>query len=248
MEKMPLLKNTVYEDVARNAHGFYSLPIQLAMCIPSVCSPHEVAGIIRKLLSPLFMSIELGPTCDIDSSDSLSFFQSLNSHQIFAVIAISFFVSLVLISTFTHLYIREERSIASVPRNAIESKNCFSLLLTFSAIQSSKKLFSTEQEADTKLHFIHGMRVMTMVWIVICHTYTYGTQFLTEIGCGYFFVVKLLFFHAKRINMFFVCRRSNSGRHSPKEVRLLDAAGPEWLALRRNILLSEVSILLFREV
>lgn len=177
MDDMPSLRNTVYEDVARNAHGFYSLPIQLAVCIPSVCSPNEITVIIRKFLDPLFVSVELGPSCDTDSSGYQSFFQSLNRFQLFALVTLSFFVLLVLLSSIVELCFPSAGGVV------VEEGNCLKLLLSFSAMKSSRKLFSKEREADTKLHFVHGMRVMTMIWIIVCHTYTYGTQFLTEIGC-----------------------------------------------------------------
>ena len=181
MDKMPSLRNTVFEDVARNAHGFYSLPIQLAVCIPSLCSPNEISLILRKFLDPLFMSVEVGPSCDIDFSRDTYFFQSLNHYQLFALVAVLVMVFLVLISTFADMC---TPSIGDASPDLLAKRGIwFKLLLSFSAVKSTQKLFSKERESDTKLHFVHGMRVITMIWIILCHTYTYGTQFLTEIGC-----------------------------------------------------------------
>lgn len=181
MDKMPSLRNTVFEDVARNAHGFYSLPVQLAVCIPSVCSANDISLILQKFLDPLFMSVEVGPLCDVDSSGQTSFFQQLNHYQLFALISVFLFVFLVTISSLTEMCLPKVEHNGS--RDLVKTSPFFGLLLSFSVFKSSRKLFSKDRESDTKLHFVHGMRVITMIWIIVCHTYTYGTQFLTEIGC-----------------------------------------------------------------
>ena len=235
MDKMPSLRGTLYEDVARNAQGFYSLPVQVAVCLPSQCSPHEVSVLANKLLHPLFLSLQLGPSCDVDDSSSRSsFLQSLNAHQLFALVAISLMLAVVLLSSLMHLHFSSASAPISAPDVVKRETGVAQWLLCFSLARSSRKLFAAEQEADTKLHFVHGMRVMTMIWIIVCHTYTYGTQFLTEIGCeccccSCFFKINLC-----------VGRRQDPGGHSTEERRGDDAAGVERLARCRNLLLPQV--------
>jgi len=44
------------------------------------------------------------------------------------------------------------------------------LLIAFSLYSNGKKLLSTKSSGDT-LHAIHGMRFITICWVVWCHRY-----------------------------------------------------------------------------
>ncbi|CAG2106289.1 unnamed protein product [Medioppia subpectinata] len=53
------------------------------------------------------------------------------------------------------------------------------LVLCFSLISNIKKLFLINREKmDEKLAFVHGVRVLTMIWIICIHTFTVGTLFV----------------------------------------------------------------------
>ena len=68
-------------------------------------------------------------------------------------------------------------------RSSFLSLNWIKILVQcFSVQRNIAKLFSLKTLSDEKLQFVHGTRVLTMLWIIVCHTYTYGTQFIPEIA------------------------------------------------------------------
>ena len=242
MEQMAFLKGTVFEDVAKVAHGFYSLPIQIAICIPSTCQSQEVNLMFQKLLTQLSFDSEIA-SCDVSShytflssSSSSSdvslrfqtflhslnlFFHELNVYQAISLVIISFLTCLILVASLID-FIRNcsciskessslfNQSSSGKTRLSLVSlspvypdarlppptqchfrqcwfccldASCLGVMIrSFSIRRNAKRLFVLQTEAGDKLQFIHGTRVLTMAWIIICHTYMFGTQFIPEIA------------------------------------------------------------------
>ena len=54
----------------------------------------------------------------------------------------------------------------------------------FSMISNMRKLFLIDrQKMDQNLGFVHGIRVLTMIWIIAIHTFTVGTLFVPMLVC-----------------------------------------------------------------
>lgn len=51
------------------------------------------------------------------------------------------------------------------------------ILLCFSAIKNSKKLFDTTDREDS-ISCLHGIKFICMLWIIIGHSYSFGMQWL----------------------------------------------------------------------
>lgn len=49
-----------------------------------------------------------------------------------------------------------------------------SIILSFSIIFNTKKLFHIREDREETLSAIHGMRILSMVWIIIGHTFCFG--------------------------------------------------------------------------
>lgn len=291
--KYKSLVGTVFEDAAKLAQGFYSLPIHIALCVPSTCSSNDITLLMTKLISPLHMTVSL----DGNSCDTLDDTLSLSLHQKISLIILGILVLIVIFCTlidnikkefsFTNLqnkynwasYLKDKKVCKTTLNNELSlmskkikvttvtsnDNNVYSSTVTFTSSSSSssenceieetnsdesvnyltkdkcekindystynkvksninnekqfsektmsksttkisnndedkktftliiiesfslkynlKKLFSEKfNSTDSRIHFIHGTRVLTMLWIVICHTYTFGTQFLASIG------------------------------------------------------------------
>ena len=172
-----ILEPTIYKDIASVAHGFYSIPLQFALCIPSTCNPKEVEVVIQQLLHPIHFSATLGPICDVKSSKV-----QMDKVQFFSVILVSIIIFIILLFTLIDCLLRS--CCPNIDSSSNHGTKNFFFILTdsFSMVKNSSKLFNLETESEPKLHFIHGMRVLTMIWVIVCHTYTFGTQFLTAIG------------------------------------------------------------------
>lgn len=52
------------------------------------------------------------------------------------------------------------------------------MLLCFSAIKNSKKLFNTATQEEDSISCLHGIKVLCMLWIIIGHSYSFGIQWL----------------------------------------------------------------------
>ena len=170
-----VLEPTIYKDIAAVAHGFYSIPLQFALCIPSTCNPSEVEQVIQQLLEPLYFTAKLGPTCDV-KEDGLV----MDKAQMIALSIVT--ITIIVILFFSLLDALLSSCLRTESNIRKETNMLFTLCDSFSVVKNTKKLFNLETESEPKLHFIHGMRVLTMIWVIICHTYTFGTQFLTAIG------------------------------------------------------------------
>lgn len=274
-EQFKSLLGTVFDDAANLAQGFYSLPIHIALCVPSTCSVNDTTFLLSKLASPLHMTVSL----DGNSCDSFNDSFALSFHQKISLITLTLLFLIVIICTlidvtrhsnsFTltkcslnltkttsadfnekdkcqpskstincatdELVVGKNATINTVPSeghslSVNENIGCSTLnsvyrtpatvnesvcknastcpvtsemgqpcaklpdgrgekpldsiiIESFSLITNVGKLFTTKHNtSDTRIHFIHGTRVLTMVWIVICHTYTFGTQFLASVG------------------------------------------------------------------
>lgn len=52
------------------------------------------------------------------------------------------------------------------------------VLLCFSAIKNSKKIFNTAASEEDSISCLHGLKVICMVWIIIGHSYSFGITWL----------------------------------------------------------------------
>lgn len=172
-----ILEPTIYKDIAAVAHGFYSIPIQFALCIPSTCNPKEIEVVIQQLLHPIHFSATLGPVCDVKSSKV-----QMDKAQFFSIIVVSTIIFIILLFTLIDCLLQSCCPNIDLSSDHVKKNFFFILTDSFSMVKNSSKLFNLETESEPKLHFIHGMRVLTMIWVIVCHTYTFGTQFLTAIG------------------------------------------------------------------
>lgn len=46
-----------------------------------------------------------------------------------------------------------------------------STLSSFSVYSNSIAIFTLKTSSDKELKFVHGIRALSVIWIVICHTY-----------------------------------------------------------------------------
>ena len=66
----------------------------------------------------------------------------------------------------------------------IKHKSFGRLMACFSMITNLRKLFHIDrQKMDQNLGFVHGIRVLTMIWIIAIHTFTVGTLFVPMLVC-----------------------------------------------------------------
>lgn len=55
-----------------------------------------------------------------------------------------------------------------------EGSKVLAVALSFSILKNTKKLFHIREDREQTLSAVHGMRILSMVWIIIGHTYCFG--------------------------------------------------------------------------
>ena len=67
---------------------------------------------------------------------------------------------------------------AAEAKTKLENSLPAKMLLCFSAIRNSKKLFNTASQEEDSISCLHGIKVLCMLWIIIGHSYSFGIQWL----------------------------------------------------------------------
>lgn len=63
-------------------------------------------------------------------------------------------------------------------KNKIENSLPAKVLLCFSIIKNSKKLFNTTSPEDDSISCLHGIKFLCMLWIIFGHSYSFSVQWL----------------------------------------------------------------------
>ncbi|XP_015789027.1 nose resistant to fluoxetine protein 6-like [Tetranychus urticae] len=182
--------------LASNAHYFYYVPIRIGLCTPSTCTPDEIRRITSSILTKINLQVELvGNECDVSTNFNLE-----NVHLIIITFLVAFGL-LVITATLVdinqlHLikgltnpsivnHLKEDSTNASMPSLSLSSdrpikfapisfhseKRFIKFLKCFSIRRNAKSILSMKENPTETLSHIHGIRVLTMAWIICGHTF-----------------------------------------------------------------------------
>ncbi|PSN39094.1 hypothetical protein C0J52_07346 [Blattella germanica] len=165
------MKTNVHENIPRTVtqtgnhiggNPVISSNIQLSYCIPSVCSPED----LKKILSDNIFSHLGFPIHVSDVTCQQTKERELSAGDWSAVAILILIGTLAVASTSYDLFMKGPK---------------YKLLTTFSWYSNGKKLLNTESTADT-LKAIHGIRFLSMCWVVLGHELTppYALMVLLE--------------------------------------------------------------------
>ncbi|PSN45474.1 hypothetical protein C0J52_08664 [Blattella germanica] len=125
--------------------------ISMSYCIPSSCTPKNFEDALNLFL------LEQNVTATVnDVNCHTNKKKSLQTEDYIAIVIIALIVVLVVASTVYDLAAKGEKR---------------ELLTSFSFVKNGKKLLSTETSSDT-LDAVHGMRFISMCWVLWGHRYT----------------------------------------------------------------------------
>ncbi|XP_024887479.1 nose resistant to fluoxetine protein 6-like [Temnothorax curvispinosus] len=170
--------------------------ITLGLCLPASCSVNNVSFILETIFRDRILLIN-----DLYSLDlSLIQVKDLKDDHQWLLSGGMLFICVVLVLTFTMMisgtiydifiyqkYLKAKSKIA-VRKNAAEEmemtdssdpreKNRFgNVLMCFSIYTNTKIIFRTELDADA-IPVIHGLRFLSMIWIIIAHTIFYTWEY-----------------------------------------------------------------------
>ncbi|GFT13901.1 nose resistant to fluoxetine protein 6 [Nephila pilipes] len=149
----------------KHAHMHYLVPLTLGLCIPSGCSKDELSQILISQAKKVPVMAEV-TRCEIKSNEV-----HFTLGQICAIAVSCMLGTLVLLGTFL-----ERRSKS---KNTTCTHLGSRILLSFSVINNFKKLTSTKTSMD-RFNCLHGIRFLTITWVVLAHTYFYPGCFLSR--------------------------------------------------------------------
>lgn len=175
-DEVPLYKHLL-GDVS--VGYFYFTPIRMALCVPSTCTQKD----IQTLGSAVGDLAQLDVTVPFCEKLKPTEYTTL---QLIAMGILAFFFCLVLLGTFLDVAPRLLNSWASHDTSSQCSEKdkemgnnlALDALLSFSAFSNGKRLLST-RTAIGVLEPLHGMRVITMAWIILGHTFFYKSYVLS---------------------------------------------------------------------
>ncbi|KAH7984646.1 hypothetical protein HPB52_023389 [Rhipicephalus sanguineus] len=175
-DEVPLYKHLL-GDVS--VGYFYFTPIRMALCVPSTCTQKD----IQTLGSAVGDLAQLDVTVPFCEKLKPTEYTTL---QLIAMGILAFFFCLVLLGTFLDVAPRLLQSWASHDTSSqcsekdkeMRNNVALDVLLSFSAFSNGKRLLST-RTAIGVLEPLHGMRVITMAWIILGHTFFYKSYVLS---------------------------------------------------------------------
>ncbi|XP_066999859.2 nose resistant to fluoxetine protein 6 [Anabrus simplex] len=170
--------------------------LKMALCVPSTCNPTDTAIIAMDQFSEYEIYLTaLGVELEVELNEEnchTADRPEFSSEDMIAAALLSFFAGLVVFSTCYDIFTEENESRSN-------------LAIAFSVYTNGKKLLNTSSSGADTLHCLHGIRFLSMAWIILGHRYeslltlpsmnfeTYMKEFLpswmgTFIICGLYSV------------------------------------------------------------
>ncbi|CAL1275764.1 unnamed protein product [Larinioides sclopetarius] len=149
-------------EFTKYLHLFYMFPFRVGVCVPSSCSASDIYNVSLMVTKKFFPVNVTVPRCETKEATVIENYQI----PFFCVIAI--LTTLVIFGTVTDIllnYMKKNPSLEPVTR--AYSTQC---VLCFSAVSNWKVLMDLKSGSDS-LGVLHGIRFLSMCWIIFGHTY-----------------------------------------------------------------------------
>ncbi|RWS14770.1 nose resistant to fluoxetine protein 6-like isoform X1 [Dinothrombium tinctorium] len=156
--------NSSQDASQKNSMRKNSATIRLGICVPSSCKPIEIQIILDKILKSSKLKTKISSRCYTQSKT-----WNLNYNQKLALIVCSVLILLVSIATAIE---KRNHSLAS---SGFYTQDCLMIkvLRAWSLNSAYSKIFNYKSKRD-ELLTLHGIRVLTILWMLICNTYLFG--------------------------------------------------------------------------
>lgn len=182
-----LKEDSVYKDVLLTYTRLQtSIAVRVGICVPSTCSKEDVF----KMLNPAVANLKLGVSVAECETKSIV---TLTEEQLVAICMFGLLGTVLLLGTLLEIVlniIQRPSFCESFRRKADKS-----VLATFGVFRNLKQLLTTE-DVPSAMQCLHGIRVMTMFWVVLSQTYlniefqaVRGLKFLIPAVESFFFQV-----------------------------------------------------------
>ncbi|XP_027196960.2 nose resistant to fluoxetine protein 6-like [Dermatophagoides pteronyssinus] len=146
---------TIFYDLSHLSPLFYYIFIRMGICIPYSCSDTDIHHFIEnKGIQEIGLTFH-SSTCTIKSNEK--WIPNLPQTAALIILTILFAIT-IWAAIYDRLVMKKSYSITET------------ILLWFSPIQNAAKLISVKTSKHDDLACLHGIRFLTLVWIIIGHT------------------------------------------------------------------------------
>ncbi|XP_070384498.1 nose resistant to fluoxetine protein 6-like [Dermacentor albipictus] len=157
-----LKEDSVYKDALLTYTRLQtSIAVRVGICVPSTCSKEDVF----KMLNPAVANLKLGVSVAECETKGIV---TLTEEQLVAICMFGLLGTVLLLGTLLEIVlniIQRPSFCESFRRKADKS-----VLATFGIFRNLKQLLTTE-DVPSAMQCLHGIRVMTMFWVVLSQTY-----------------------------------------------------------------------------
>ncbi|XP_044748205.1 nose resistant to fluoxetine protein 6-like [Coccinella septempunctata] len=127
-----------------------------SICIPDGCTPEEFTEVFNPYIYPVDYTVQNSSTNCFTKED----ISHMSTFQIIVTICICVIVSIVIVSTAYHAWLYNKNK--EEPPEIIKA---------FSVLNNGKKLFKISWGNKEQIQCIHGLRFLSMVWVIAGHTF-----------------------------------------------------------------------------
>lgn len=157
-----LKEDSVYKDVLLTYTRLQtSIAVRVGICVPSTCSKDDVF----KMLNPAVANLKLGVSVAECETKSIV---TLTEEQLVAICMFGLLGTVLLLGTLLEIVLNifQRPSFCESFRRKADK----SVLATFGIFRNLKQLLTTE-DVPSAMQCLHGIRVITMFWVVLSQTY-----------------------------------------------------------------------------
>lgn len=161
-ERSAAMPSEVYKDVLLTYTRLQtSIAVRVGICVPSTCSKEDVF----KMLNPAVANLKLGVSVAECETKSIV---TLTEEQLVAICMFGLLGTVLLLGTLLEIVL----SVVKRPTisEAFRRKANKSVLATFGIFRNLRQLLTTD-DVPSAMNCLHGIRVITMFWVVLSQTY-----------------------------------------------------------------------------
>ncbi|CAL1300170.1 unnamed protein product [Larinioides sclopetarius] len=157
--------DTVIGAFLRNAMYFHHLNFRSSVCVPSTCSREEIQAIATKVLEMIGIDFKVLVAHCETKVDKITF----SSNEIVIMTVLALLLTLAVIATVVDVILKlkfDEEPYQDRLTLPVKYLLCFSLYTNTSRLLK-------KDTSPNSIKVIHGMKVITCLWVILNHTYYY---------------------------------------------------------------------------
>ncbi|TRY72279.1 hypothetical protein TCAL_08592 [Tigriopus californicus] len=146
----------------------------LGICLPSVCKVEVVEVVLEEIIQEVLAFLVQNDTIDYPFAYDIGSYyyteekkQGFTGGDLACIVIILLFGLLVIVGTCTEIFGYRDEKVNNYKSTPVK------VLLCFSLYTNGSKLFNTDRTKQN-IECINGLRVFSMVWVILGHTYWVG--------------------------------------------------------------------------